>query len=119
MRKFLCFVPVVLSLFLFAVHFLRYGNLPGVFASAAMLGLLFLRRTWVPILMQAALVFGTLEWFRTLYGLVQIRAAHDQPFGRMALILGVVAVVTLCSALLFRLAPLKDVYQGRNMDSDA
>ena len=119
MKKIACFVPVVLSLLLLGAHFLRYGNYPVVLAAILLLGLLFVRRPWVAKLMQVALVLGAVEWFRTLHGLVQIRTAHDQPFGRMALILGVVAMVTLCSALLFRLAPLKDVYQGRNLDSDA
>lgn len=113
MKKFLCFVPVVLSLLVLGAHFLRYGNLPGVVASAVLLGLLLLRRPWVAMLMQVALVLGALEWFRTLYALAQFRAAHEQPFGRMVFILGIVAMVALGSALLFRLPALRDVYRGR------
>jgi hypothetical protein len=60
--------------------------------------------------MQVVLVLGTLEWLRTMYEIAQIRALHGQPYGRMLAILGVVAAVTLFSALLFRSKTLKAVY---------
>ena len=56
------------------------------------------------------LLLGALEWAHTLYEFVQIRAAHGQPFGRLAVILGVVETVTLLSALLFQSNTLKAVY---------
>jgi hypothetical protein len=46
-----------------------------------------------------------------MYELAQIRAMHGQPYGRMLVILGIVAAVTLCSALLFQTPALKDVYR--------
>ena len=61
--------------------------------------------------MQAVLVLGALEWLRTMYDLAQIRALHGQPYGRMLVILGIVAAVTLCSALLFQTSTLKNVYR--------
>ncbi len=76
-----------------------------------LIGLLFVRRPWVPRLLQAALVLGAIEWAYTLYRLVQFRIAMEQPFARMVVILGVVAGVTLCSALLFRTAGLREIYR--------
>jgi len=75
-----------------------------------LIALLFLRRPWVARVMQVVLVLGTLEWLRSMYEIAQIRALHGQPFGRMLVILGIVAAVALCSALLFQSKTLKAVY---------
>jgi hypothetical protein len=109
-KKVLLYVPVVLSLVLLGAHFLRDGTWIGVFACLLLIGLLFVRRPWAVRVMQVALVLGTLEWLRTMYVLAQIRALHGLPYGRMLIILGVVATVTLFSALLFQCRTMKKVY---------
>ena len=113
MKKILLYIPVVLSILVLGAHFLRFGNWIGVFAAFLLIGLLFLRRLWVARLTQVVLVLGTLEWLRTMYELAHIRALHGQPYGRMLVILGVVAAVTLCSALLFESKTLRAHY-GRD-----
>ncbi|MDH3577540.1 MAG: hypothetical protein OEO71_06935 [Gammaproteobacteria bacterium] len=110
MTRALIFVPVVLSLVILGAHFLRYGNLIGVLGSLLLIALLMVRRRWVPRLMQVVLILGTLEWIRTLHELAQVRAATGQPFTRMTVILGVVAAVTFCSALLFQSRAMKRIY---------
>jgi uncharacterized membrane protein len=107
----LLYIPIVLSLLVLGAHFLRDGSSIGVYVVLALIALLFLRRPWVARLVQAVLVLGALEWLRTMYELAQIRAFHGQPYGRMLVILGIVAAVTLCSALLFQAPALKDVYR--------
>jgi hypothetical protein len=109
-KKVLLYIPIVLSLVVLGAHFMRYGNSIGVFAALVLIGLLFIRRPWVARLMQVVLVLGALEWVRTMYELGHMRALHGQPYGRMLVILGIVATVTLCSALLFQSATLKKVY---------
>ena len=104
-------VPVILSLAVLGAHFLRYGLWMGVIGALVMIVLLFVRRPWVARLIQAVLVLGALEWTRTLYVLASVRAAHDLPFARMVVILGVVAAVTLGSALLFQAPVLKGLYR--------
>ena len=116
MKKVLLYIPIVLSFVVLGAHFLRYGNSIGVFVALALTGLLFVRRPWVARLMQVMLVLGTLEWLRTMYELAQMRALHGQPYGRMLVILGIVATVTLCSALLFQSATLKKIYGQKNPD---
>lgn len=113
MTKVLVYVPIVLSLVILGAHFMRYGSAVGVFGSAALIALLIVRRAWVARLMQVALTLGALEWIRTLYELVQVRAALGQPFTRMIIILGFVAAITLCSALLFQSSTLKKIYRSR------
>ena len=117
MKKALLYIPVVLSLVILGAHFMRYGNSAGVFVFSGLIALLFVRRAWVARLMQVVLVLGALEWVRTLYELVQVRAALGQPFIRMTLILGVVAAVSFCSALLFQLPALKRIYRLDHRDS--
>lgn len=104
-------IPIVLSLAVLGAHFLRYGHAIGVIGSLALIALLFLRQPWVARLVQVALVLGALEWVRTLFSLMQVRAAMGEPVTRMVIILGSVALVTLVSALLFQTRPLKTVYR--------
>lgn len=111
MKKVLPYFPVVLSLVILGAHFMRYGNSIGVVGALVLIALLFVRRPWVARLMQIVLMLGALEWVRTLYELVQERAAYGQPFTRMVVILGFVAAVTFCSALLFQSPALKKIYR--------
>ena len=111
MKKALIYFPIVLSLVVLGAHFMRYGNPVGVIGSAVLIALLIVRRPWSARLIQVALVLGALEWVRTLHTLVQVRIVQDQPFIRMVIILGVVAAVTLGSALLFQLPTLKKHYR--------
>ena len=104
-------IPIVVSLAVLGAHFLRYGYAIGVIGSLVLIALLFLRQPWVARLVQVALVLGALEWVRTLFSLVQVRAAMGEPATRMVIILGSVALVTLVSALLFQTRPLKTVYR--------
>ena len=110
MKNVLLYVPIILSLVVLGAHFLRYGSSIGVFASLMLIALLLVRRPWVARVMQVALILGTLEWLRTMYELGHVRALHGQPYGRMLVILGLVAAVTLCSALLFQSPTLKKIY---------
>jgi hypothetical protein len=115
MKKVLLYAPVVLSLAVLGAHFMRYGNWIGVFASLLVIALLFVRRPWAARVIQVVLLLGALEWAHTLYELIQIRAAHGEPFIRMAAIIGVVQIVTLLSALLFQTPVLYRIYglEGR------
>ena len=113
MKKVLLYVPIVLSLVVLGAHFMRDGSFVGVFGALLLIGLLFVRRSWIARLEQVMLTLGALEWLRTMYELAHIRALHGQPYGRMLVILGIVAAVTLCSALLFQSPTLKKIYGHR------
>ncbi len=108
---FLLYVPIVLSLLVLGAHFLRDQSYVGVAVSLLLVGLLLVRRAWVARLVQVALVLGAIEWLRTIFLLAQMRAALGQPFTRMAIILGVVAAISLFSAMLFQSTRLKKVYR--------
>ena len=106
----LLLTPVVLSLLVLGAHFLRAGNIPLVVASLALIVLLAFRKPWVVRIVQVALALGALEWVHTLVRLANIRAQLGIPGTRMAIVLGVVAALTLGSALVFQTKRLGRVY---------
>ena len=101
---------LVVSLILLGAHFLRYGNVFGLAASLALIGLLFVRSPWAARIIQVGLVLGAVEWAYTLYELVQMRLAQDVPVARMVAIIGTVTVVTLASALVFQTKTMGRMY---------
>lgn len=109
--NFLRLLPVIGSFGLLAAHFYR-AELPMLVGLCAFLPLLlFLRRPWVPQMFQGLLVIGALEWLRTLYMLAAMRIGFDQPWGRLALILGAVALFTALSGLVFNSRSLRARYR--------
>ncbi len=110
--KALFFTLIVLSLVMLGAHFLRDGNMPFVVACLILIGLLPVRHVLVARLVQTALVLGTLEWLWTLYRLLEMRIALEQPYMRMTIILVAVAAITLGSALLFQTRILLAVYRA-------
>ena len=106
----LLLTPVVLSVLVLGAHFLRGGHGAIVLLLLLTLPLLAVRRPWVRRVLQAVLVLGALEWVRTLVSLVQLRMALGQPYTRMAVILGAVALVTLLSALVLETRRLRARY---------
>lgn len=100
-------LPVILSFLLLGAHFYRAGDALLAGLCVALLLLLFLRETWIPRLFQVLLVLGALEWLRALYGFVQMRIAFGEPWLRLAIILGAVALFTGLSGLVFRNGKLR------------
>lgn len=93
MRALLYFAPVA-SFLLLGAHFLRDGAWVATTACAILAALVAWRRAPVERVLQVALALGTIEWAWTAFLLVQQRIAEGRPWGRMAIILGVVALVT-------------------------
>ncbi len=103
-------IAPALALLLLAAHFYRAGEWPWLLLTLALLPVMALRRAWVPRLLQLALLAGAAEWLWTAAMLAQQRLALGLPWQRMAFILGVVALLTLAAALVFRSAGLKARY---------
>jgi hypothetical protein len=103
-------LPVILSLLLLAAHFYRAGIVPLAGLCLVLPALLFVRQRWVPWVMQGALVLGSLEWLLSLYRFASVRIALEQPWTRLAIILGAVALLTALSALVFRSRAVKQRY---------
>lgn len=105
-------LPVILSFLLLGAHFYRAGLpvISGLCAGALLL--LLVRGAWIPRLFQLLLVLGALEWLRALYYFAAMRVAFGEPWTRLAMILGAVALFTGLSGLVFRSKSLRDFYEG-------
>ncbi len=108
---FIRLLPVILSLLLLGAHFFRSGHTVLVLVSVTILLIMLIRKSWVARLVQAVLVIGGVEWIRTLFVLLKMRQAAGEPWERLSLILGGVALFTVCSALVFRFRSLRERYK--------
>ena len=107
-------LPVFISFLLLAAHFMRAGQTVLVVVLLLLLPLLLLKKFWVPWVMQFTLLLGALEWLRTIMFVAQIRMDQGMPWTRMAVILGVVALFTALSCLVFRSKALRQRYSDEN-----
>lgn len=107
---FLRLLPVFISFILLAAHFVRAGQVVIAFVLLCLLALLVLRKSWVPWIIQSTLLLGAVEWVRTLLNVAQVRVELGMPWMRMAIILGVVALFTALSCLVFRNRALRKRY---------
>lgn len=94
-------IPVFLSATLLSAHFLRTGPIPIAVVALLFPAILFFKRAWSARLVQLILVLSAVEWVRTLLHFVAERRVFGQPWIRLAIILGLVAVFTGGSALVF------------------
>jgi hypothetical protein len=104
-------LPVIISFLLLGAHFLRFGQSLLVIFSMLLPLILLFKQAWAARLMQFFLILGAVEWVRTLFFLVAVRRAHEQPWMRLVIILGMVALFTGCAALVFRYNSLKRRYK--------
>lgn len=97
MRHLLLF-PIVLSALTLGAHLLRAGH-PFLMLVAAALPFLLVPRSVAALrLLQGLLLLGACEWLRALAEIREMRRLLGQPWQRMAVILGAVALVTALSA---------------------
>ena len=97
----LLLTPAILSLWLFAAHVLRAGLLPVAVLFAIAPLLLLVRHKMIAKGMQLVLGLAALEWVRSLVIMAMARLAAGQPWLRMAIIIGVVALITALAAVAF------------------
>ena len=111
MMTFLRLLPVILSMIVIGAHYLRSGPMALVLLAVSLPFLLLVKKAWVARLMQFVLILGAIEWVRTLFELVAERQALGEPWSRLAIIIGVVALFTASSALVFRSSAIKERYE--------
>jgi len=98
-------LPACFAVLLLGAHALRAGApmLLTVPLTVLVLVLLFLPKRGLQIGLAALLALGSLVWIATLWTAAQARLALGQPWLRMAVILGAVALFTAWAAWLLRL----------------
>lgn len=102
--------PVFISSLLIGAHFQRAGMTLVAIICVLIPFSLFYARPISMRLVQLFLVVAALEWLRTLIYLVQLRMDHGMEWYNLAIILGLVATFTLCSALVFRNNRIRRMY---------
>jgi len=101
-----------LALLLLGAHFFRAALMPLMVLCLGLVALLFVRTRWAWLTLQAALAVGTLEWLRTAWEFASLRAAMGQPYTRLLVILGGVALVTALAAAALRTRSARAHFSG-------
>ena len=104
-------LPVIFSFLILSAHFSR-GDL---FVLSILLLifpiLLLIKKHWIIRLTQIVLIIGSIEWIRTLFVYVNQRQAIGEPYVRLVIIIGIIAIFTGLSTLVFRNQSLKERYK--------
>jgi hypothetical protein len=95
-------LPAFFALLMLGAHFLRASELLLVGLSLVLLVPLFIPKPPAQATVRWALALGALVWLWTAVQGVRQRLAFDEPWLRMALILGAVALFTAWSGWLLR-----------------
>ncbi|MCK9240785.1 4Fe-4S dicluster domain-containing protein [Desulfocurvus sp.] len=98
-------LPAALSLWLLGAHALRAGDWGQALAWGLAPLLLALPHGWTRRAAQLALAWAVLVWARAGGELIQMRAALDQPWARLALILGAVMLLAVAGLALLERGP--------------
>lgn len=104
-------LPVILSFLLAAAHFFRAGHLAGVVVALSLPLLLLVPRRWAAMALQAALLLAAAQWVMALVWMIRERQALGEPFTRLFVILGAVAVFTAASAAVFLIPAMRSRYR--------
>jgi len=104
-------LPVIWSFGLLAAHFSRADLFPLVILSLLIPFLLLIRKAWVARIIQVLLILGAFEWIRAMFGYIEIRKSIGEDWGRLAIILVAVALLTACSGLVFQGKSLRNRYK--------
>lgn len=108
MKAFLRALAVVLAALVLAAHFYRARAVVLVAVALALPLLLLVRERWSARAAQAGLLLGAVEWVRALAFFAGQRMEAGRPWARLAVILGVVAILTGLSALAVRVPPKRE-----------
>ena len=111
MKNFWKILAIVFCSLLLAAHFGRAGLFALQYVCVLIPFLLFWKSKIAARIIQIYLVLGGLEWFRITVHYIKIRMASGEPWLRLLIILGVVAILTMATALVFRSKSMKDRYE--------
>lgn len=104
-------LPVIFSALIMSAHFSRAYQNELAIVCLLLPFLLFIRKQWIARVFQILLVIGGFVWIKTAWTMAQIRQAHGDSWIRLVIILGIVALFTGLSALVFQTSSLKKRYQ--------
>lgn len=105
---------IILTVFawlLLAAHYSRADNTLFMILSLMIPLLFFIRRRWALTGLQLLTYAGALVWIQTIIQYAGQRASAGEPWLRLAIILGSVAVFTAISGILLNSKKIKKAYK--------
>lgn len=78
--------PIYIVVILLIAHYLRIGNYGGMVFWAIIPFMLVLKWKWTTRLVQMFLIIGSLIWIESMYSIIQIRLANEQPWTKLLFI---------------------------------
>ena len=103
-------IPVIVSFLILAAHFQRINMYLFSYVVLLVLFILFYTKPISVRVIQGILILGSLEWIRSIFVYSAKRIEYGEPWIRLAVILGAVALFTLASTIVFRNKKLREVY---------
>jgi hypothetical protein len=103
--------PAIVGYTLLALHFYRADNLPAMLCAVLPIAAMVIRHPLIARILQVCLLIGAVEWLRTTVILVDHRMEAGQPWLRLALILGSVALATALAAMVFQQARVRNHFR--------
>jgi hypothetical protein len=103
--------PVIFSFLILSAHFSRIDILIFSILCLLLPLVLIIKKSWVVKLVQTLLVLGSFEWIRSIFNYVIERQSIGEPYIKLVIILGLVAVFTGLSTLVFKNHFLKERYK--------
>lgn len=104
-------IPVILSFIILAAHFQRIYMFALSYLILLVPFILIYKKPISVRIIQGILILGSLEWIRIIFVYSAQRSYYGEPWIRLAVILGAVAVFTLLSSLCFRNKTIKGIYK--------
>ena len=104
-------LPIILCFLLLAAHFGRANLLILQIISILIPFLLFWKTKVATIIIQACLTLAGIEWIRTTVYYARIRIENGEPWLRLAIILGTIAILNFATILVFKTRSMKEKYK--------
>ncbi len=110
MKNFLKILPIILCSMVMAAHLGRANMFILQYLSLLIPLILILKNRISARVMQLFLIIYGFEWIRTIFLYARIRETRGEDWSRLAIILGVVALLNFATVLVFRTKSMKERY---------
>ncbi len=111
MKNFVKILPVILCSLLMAAHLGRANMFVLQIISLLIPLILIWKNKFSARTVQLFLIIYGFEWIRTINYYAQIRIAKGEDWSRLAIILGIVALLNFAAILVFRSKSMKERYK--------
>lgn len=107
-------IMIIIASLILGAHFMKASNylLTLVYIIAPFI--LLIKERWSLIALQALMYIGGGVWISTIIVIAQERILYGQPWSRMALILGAIALFTILAGLLLNSPKVKEKYPSKH-----